>query len=142
MRGKIIGEVLLALIHPDILIAPRLRDDLHPAEKGRGAIDKRSGAIERIRHDTVHADARMVHLELLQQAQSQLLFGGIARIGWGFREALRFGDTLLFEGLEHPFNAGHPAPSMTCRKSLATLPWHRQLVDLTTHSRTDRETTA
>src|SRR5262245_55954697 len=25
---------------------------------------------------------------------------------------------------EHPFNAGHPAPSMTCRKSLATLPWH------------------
>src|SRR5215467_15534897 len=41
----------------------------------------------------------MVHLELLKQAQGQLLFGGIARIGRWFREALRFGDTLLFEGL-------------------------------------------
>jgi hypothetical protein len=39
------------------------------------------------------------HLELLQQAQGQVLFGGIARIGWWFREALRFGDTWLFEGL-------------------------------------------
>jgi hypothetical protein len=33
MRGKIIGEVLLALIHPDMLIAPRLRDDLHNVRK-------------------------------------------------------------------------------------------------------------
>src|SRR4029453_8550097 len=97
MSNKIIGEVLLALMHLDILIAPRLRDDLHPAEQGRGAIDKRGGAIERIRHDTVASDSWMVHLELLQQAQGQLLFGGIARIGRWFREALRFGDTLLFE---------------------------------------------
>jgi hypothetical protein len=30
----------------------------------------------------------------------------------------------------HPFNAGHPAPSITCREGLTTLPWHGQLVDL------------
>jgi len=32
--------------------------------------------------------------------------------------------------LEHLFNAGHPAPSMTCREGLTTLPGHRQHVDL------------
>ena len=82
-----------------MLIATRLRDDLHPAEKGRGAIDKGRGAIERIRRDTVYADARMVHLEQRKQAQGQLLFGGIERIGRWFRGAVRFGDPLLFEGL-------------------------------------------
>jgi len=30
----------------------------------------------------------------------------------------------------HPFNAGHPASSMTCREGLMTLPWQGQLVDL------------
>ena len=30
----------------------------------------------------------------------------------------------------HPFNAGHPAPSITCREGLTTLPGHGQLVDL------------
>ena len=39
------------------------------------------------------------HLELLKQAQGELLFGGIERMGRWFRGALRFGDTLLFEGL-------------------------------------------
>ena len=32
--------------------------------------------------------------------------------------------------LGHPFNAGHPAPSMTCREGLTALPGHGQLVDL------------
>ena len=59
MSGKIVGEVLVALMQAHVLIATRLRDDLHPAEKGRGAIDKRRGAIERIRRDTVYSDARM-----------------------------------------------------------------------------------
>ena len=31
---------------------------------------------------------------------------------------------------EHPFNAGHRAPSMTCREGLTALPWHGQLADL------------
>jgi hypothetical protein len=52
MGGHIVGEVLVALMQADVLIAPRLRDDVHPAEKGRGTIDKGGGAIERIRHDT------------------------------------------------------------------------------------------
>ena len=30
----------------------------------------------------------------------------------------------------HPFNAGHRAPSMTCREGLTALPWPGQLVDL------------
>jgi hypothetical protein len=30
----------------------------------------------------------------------------------------------------HPFNAGHPAPSMTCRDGLTVLPGHGQLIDL------------
>ena len=30
----------------------------------------------------------------------------------------------------HPFNAGHPALSITCREGLTTLPWHGQRVDL------------
>src|SRR5262245_13762975 len=32
--------------------------------------------------------------------------------------------------LGHPFNAGHPASSITCREGLTTLPWHRHRVDL------------
>ena len=35
-----------------------------------------------------------------------------------------------FYKLGHPFNAGHPAPSITCREGLTTLPWHGQLVAL------------
>src|SRR5437762_14310646 len=62
-------------------------------------IDKRRGAIERIRHATVHADAGMGPLAWLKQAQRQWLFGGIARIGRRFRGALGFGDPLFFEGL-------------------------------------------
>jgi len=30
----------------------------------------------------------------------------------------------------HPFKAGHPASSSTCREGLTTLPWHGQRVDL------------
>jgi len=30
----------------------------------------------------------------------------------------------------HPFNAGHPASSITCREGLTMLPWHGQRVDL------------
>jgi hypothetical protein len=36
----------------------------------------------------------------------------------------------LVEDFGHPFNAGHPAPSITCREGLTTLPWHGQRVDL------------
>src|SRR5215211_5425079 len=99
MGGEIVGEGLGTLVQADVLIAPRLRDDLHPTEKGRGAIDKGGGAIERIRRDTVYSDVWMGHLEQCKQAQGQVLFGGIERIGRWFRGAVRFGDTLLFEGL-------------------------------------------
>lgn len=37
---------------------------------------------------------------------------------------------LLFHWLGHPFKAGHPASSSTCREGLTTLPWHGQLVEL------------
>ena len=30
----------------------------------------------------------------------------------------------------YPFNAGHSAPSITCREGLTTLPGHRQLLDV------------
>jgi membrane associated rhomboid family serine protease len=30
----------------------------------------------------------------------------------------------------YPFNAGHAAPSMTCREGLTTLPGHGQFADL------------
>ena len=36
----------------------------------------------------------------------------------------------LFEELGYPFNAGHAAPSMTCREGLTTLPGHGQCADL------------
>src|SRR5215467_11064620 len=99
MGGEIVGEGLGTLVQADVLIATRLRDDLHPAEQDRGTIDKGGGAIERIRRDTVYADVRMGPLEPLKQAQGQVLFGGIERMGRWFRGALRFGDPLLFEGL-------------------------------------------
>ena len=51
MGGKIVGKVLVALMQADVLITPCLREDLHPAEKGGGAIDKGRGAIERLRRD-------------------------------------------------------------------------------------------
>jgi hypothetical protein len=44
----------------------------------------------------------MLPLEALQQAQGELLFGGIERMRGWFRGALLFGDTLLFEGLFLP----------------------------------------
>ena len=33
-------------------------------------------------------------------------------------------------GIGHPFNAGHPASSSTCREGLTTLPGHGQLINL------------
>lgn len=35
-----------------------------------------------------------------------------------------------FAMLGHPFNAGHPGPSMTCRDGLTALPGHGQRIDL------------
>src|SRR4030095_13267141 len=85
MGGAIGGERLGALVQADVLIATRLRDALHPAEKDRGAIDKGGGAIERIRRDTVYSDGRMGHLAPFEPAQGQVLFGRIERIGRWFR---------------------------------------------------------
>jgi hypothetical protein len=42
MGGKIVGHVLLPLLQAHLLIAADLRNDLHPTEHRRGAIDKRS----------------------------------------------------------------------------------------------------
>ena len=76
-----------------------LRDALHPIKYGRGAIDKGRRAIEGVRHHTVHSDARMLHLKSLKQTQSELLFGGRARMRRRFRWSLCFGDALLLQGL-------------------------------------------
>jgi len=67
----------------------------------------------------------------LTAAISLVPLAGVIGLGTEQR-ALRSGPVLGAPvcDLEHPFNAGHPAPSMTCRESLTTLPWHRQLVDL------------
>ena len=35
-----------------------------------------------------------------------------------------------FTTVGHPFNAGHPAPSSTCREGLTTLPGHGQRIDM------------
>jgi hypothetical protein len=97
-----------ALLQADVLIATRLRDDLAPAEKSRGPIDKGRGALERIRYTTGHSEARMVPLEALQQAQGTLLCGGIARRRGWLWWVLLFGDPLLFERLFRPI----PGPQL------------------------------
>jgi hypothetical protein len=49
-------------------------------------------------------------------------------------QALQAWDTSVAQQLiathGYPFNAGHSAPSITCRKGLTTLPGHRQLLDV------------
>src|SRR6266851_2014191 len=40
MGGKIVGDVLVPLAGPNVLIAPDLREHLYPIEKGGGPIDK------------------------------------------------------------------------------------------------------
>src|SRR3989442_15906889 len=44
----------------------------------------------------------MLPLDTLKQTQGELFVGGIDRMGGWFRWALRFGATLLFEGLFLP----------------------------------------
>src|SRR5690242_18586307 len=102
MDSKRVDEGSGALMQADVLLATRLQDDLYPAEKGRGTSDKGSGAIERVRHNTVHSDTRMLSLEALQQVQGKWLFGGIERMRGWLRWALLFGDPLLFEHLFLP----------------------------------------
>jgi hypothetical protein len=43
--------------------------------------------------------------------------------------AVRTSNSTSWKG-GHPFNAGHPAPSITCREGLMTLPGPGQLVNL------------
>jgi hypothetical protein len=63
MGGKVVGDVLGTRAGPNVLIAPDLREHLYPIEQGRGAIDKRCRAIERICHDCMNPDLGMVGLE-------------------------------------------------------------------------------
>jgi hypothetical protein len=65
MGGKIVGNGLLTLADPQVLIATDLRDDLHAPEQGRGAIDKGCRTVEGIRRDTGPLDVGMVRLERL-----------------------------------------------------------------------------
>ena len=99
MGGKVVGDVLCAFADPNVLIAADLREDLHATEQGRGAIDKKCRAIEGIRRDAVNPYVGMMALELLKQAQRQLLLGGILGIGGRFGRPLCWGDVLLLEGL-------------------------------------------
>ena len=94
MGGKIVSDVLLALMQADFLIAAYLRDHLHATEQRRGAIDKGRRAIEGIRHDTVDLEVRMVRFELLLTSVRRVLVwwdradwaGGFRRplLVWGF----------------------------------------------------------
>ena len=53
-------------------------------------------------------------------------------LGWLVEavEQLRAFSRSFLCDVGHPFNAGHPASSSTCREGLTTLPWHGQRVDL------------
>ena len=62
MGGKVVGDVLVPRAGPHVLIAPDVREHLYPIEKGGGPIDKRRRALERIRHDRVNPDIRMMGL--------------------------------------------------------------------------------
>ena len=84
MGGKIVADVLLALMQADFLIAADLRDHLHATEHRRGTIDKGRRAIEGIRRDTVNPDVGMGGLERFKQTQGELLFGGILGVGSRF----------------------------------------------------------
>ena len=106
MGGKVVGDVLVTLADPNVLIAADLREHLDATKQGRGAIDKSRRAIERIRHDRVNPDIGMVGLEGLKQAQRELFFGGILRVGSRFARPLFCGDTLLLESL-CPFYTTH-----------------------------------
>ena len=99
MGGKVVGDMLLTLADPNVLIAADLRDHLAATEKGRGAIDKRRRAIERIRYDSENPDLGMLGLEGLKQAQGELFFGGILRVRGRFARPLFWGDSLFLEGL-------------------------------------------
>ena len=99
MGGKVVSDVLRALADPHVLIAADLRQDLHTTAQGRGAIDKRRRAIERIRPARVNLDIRMVGLEGLKPVPGELFFGGILRVGSRFGRPLFCRDPLFLEGL-------------------------------------------
>jgi hypothetical protein len=65
MGGKIVSDMLLALMHANVLIAAYLTDDLHATKNRRGRIDKGCRAIEGIGHDTVAPEVGMVGFALL-----------------------------------------------------------------------------
>src|SRR5215470_10183866 len=70
MGGKVVGDMLRTLADTNVLSAADVRDHLAAPEQGRGAIDKRRRAIERLRHDRVNPDSGMVGLEAHVQGVS------------------------------------------------------------------------
>src|SRR5207244_621459 len=99
MRGTIVGDVLFPWPHAEVLIAPKLRDDLDATKHRRSVIDKGCHAIEGIRCDTVNPEIGVLRLECLQSTQGELWFGGILGLGRRFGWPLCGGDTWLLEGL-------------------------------------------
>ena len=99
MGGKIVADVLLALMEADFLFAADLRDHLHAAEYRRGAIDKGRRTIEGIRRVTVDFDVGILHLKLGEQGQGEPLAWWGERVGRRLRRPLLLGDALLLEGL-------------------------------------------
>ena len=101
-----------------MLLAPRWRADVPPAEQGRGTIDQGRGALERRRHAPVHAEARLWPLAALQHAQGEWVLGGIERMRGWLRWAVLCGSPWLFAHLGLPIpgtqrgsgrRAGQPA---------------------------------
>jgi hypothetical protein len=68
MGGKGVGDMRRTLADTEVLMAAAWRDTLAATEQGRGAIDKRRRALERLRHDRVHPDIGLVGLAGLKQA--------------------------------------------------------------------------
>ncbi len=91
--------MLCTLANPHVLSAADVRQDLHATAQGGGPIDKGRRALERIRHDTGHPERGMVGLACLEQAQGEVFFGGIMRVGYRVGRPLLLGDPLLLEGL-------------------------------------------
>ena len=67
MRSKIVGDMLLALIHAHLLVGANLANHLDASQECRGLIHKGCVPIEGIRDDTVHCHLGMVDFPLPEQ---------------------------------------------------------------------------
>ena len=79
--GTVVRDVLVTRADPHVLMAADVREHVSATEKGRGAIDKRRRARERIRHNRVQPD---IGMWALQDASTRRASGSVlGECGWG-----------------------------------------------------------